>query len=349
MYLKFLNYFGGFAIFLIVVGHSFEVSGFFDSKIGILNPFYKKLIYAMVTGGTSLFIFISGFLFHHVFYTRGFNFKKFMENKYKNVFLPYSVIILPAIIIEFYKTISLNNFSVKFEDILRSILLYFSGTALSSTWYIPFSLLLFLASPIFIKYIELEQYKKRIIFLGLVVSIIIHRPIHDLTINVFQSLIYFSPIYCLGIYFSQNKETLIPKLNKNINWIGIIWLALVIYQAKFDKYTNSHKQMFNIKGIDIMIIQKLFLCLFLLGIFYKIQENGNVKFDKTFDILAKYSFPIFFIHNYFIEYIFPFFLKILNINLKLDIFGLFVLGAIVCISSILVSFTSSNFIKRINR
>lgn len=71
MYLNFLNYFRGFAIFLIVMGHSFYITNFFNLSNPIGNPFFRKLFFTMTTGGTSLFVFISGFYFIIFFILEG--------------------------------------------------------------------------------------------------------------------------------------------------------------------------------------------------------------------------------------------------------------------------------------
>ena len=52
MYLNFLNYFRGFAIFLIVMGHSFYITNFFNLSNPIGNPFFRKLFFTMTTGWT---------------------------------------------------------------------------------------------------------------------------------------------------------------------------------------------------------------------------------------------------------------------------------------------------------
>lgn len=89
MYLDYINYFRGFAILLVVLGHFLY---FPESTVT------EKLIKAIIKGGTSPFVFISGFLFHHIFYRRGFDYKKFMKNKLKNVLLPYTIVVIPGLI-----------------------------------------------------------------------------------------------------------------------------------------------------------------------------------------------------------------------------------------------------------
>lgn len=333
MYLNFLNYFRGFAIFLIVMGHSFYITNFFNLSDPVGNPFFRKLFFTMTTGGTSLFVFISGFLFHHIFYSRGFNFKKFMKNKFKNVFLPYLIIITPIIFIRFPET--LTETSINFPDIIRLILMYLSGALLDSTWYIPFAFVLFISSPLFIRYIEAKRGKISIILIGLLIGMIIHRPAHNLHINVIQALLYFSPAYCLGIYTSQNKEIFLPYLKKYNNLIFLLWLGMGIFQVHINKFMNMHKaDMFVYNGIDLMGIQKIIVSLFFVGFFYKIQDWKCNFIEKPLSLLADYSFPIFFIHNYAIL-ITKYLLEKNNITLNFSYLGLIFFTGYICVVSII--------------
>lgn len=333
MYLNFLNYFRGFAIFLIVMGHSFYITNFFNLSNPIGNPFFRKLFFTMTTGGTSLFVFISGFLFHHIFYSRGFNFKKFMKNKFKNVFLPYLIIITPIIMIKFPET--LTETSINISDIIRLILMYLSGALLDSTWYIPFAFVLFISSPIFIRYIEAKKGKIAVIIIGLLIGMIIHRPAHNLHINVIQALLYFSPAYCLGIYTSQNKEKLLPYLKKYNSFIFLLWVGMGVFQVHINKFMNMHKaNMFAYNGIDLMGIQKIIVCLFFVGLFYKIQDKKWIFIEKPLSLLADYSFPIFFIHNYFIL-ITKYFLEKYNFTLNFSYLGLIFFTTYICILSMI--------------
>ena len=161
MYLDYINYFRGFAILLVVLGHFLY---FPESTVT------EKLIKAIIKGGTSPFVFISGFLFHHIFYRRGFDYKKFMKNKLKNVLLPYTIVVIPGLIYAVHQH-QLDLFIYEKNKILYTLLYYLSGNALTATWYIPFAMLLFIASPIFIKFIELEDRRQRIIiFLLLIIK-----------------------------------------------------------------------------------------------------------------------------------------------------------------------------------
>lgn len=294
MYLNYINYFRGFAILMVVLGHFLY---FPESTVT------EKLVKAVIKGGTSPFVFISGFLFHHIFYRRGFDYKKFMKNKFKNVLLPYTIVVIPGLIYVVSQH-NLDSYIYEKSKVLYIILYYLSGNALTATWYIPFAMLLFLASPIFVKFINLKNSEQKvIIFLLLIISMIIQRPIRDLTINLFQAFIYFSPFYCLGIYVSMNKEKIGKILERNTLILGIIWLITLIFQVKYNILETTQKSIFEIKGVDLVVPEKFFICLFFLGLFIKLENLNNVLGDgikKILNLLAECSFGIFFIHNYFI-------------------------------------------------
>ncbi len=54
----------------------------------IYDCWLEKVAVNLLKGGTSLFVFISGFLFHHVFYQR-FTYRRFVTSKVKNLLIPY--------------------------------------------------------------------------------------------------------------------------------------------------------------------------------------------------------------------------------------------------------------------
>ena len=306
MYLNFINYFRGFAILLIVMGHLFEITKVFDYNNPQLNSLFTKICFPLITGGTALFVFISGFLFHHIFYARGFNLKEFLKNKVKNVLCPYLFSITPIIVYRlFFNHKNLNFYENKIKFLKTLALNFYSGTLLLSTWYIPFAFLLFLVSPIFIKFIKIKKYHKRIIVGLLLMASIVHRPIHNLTINIFQALIYFAPIYCLGIYISMNRESFFENFKGQKKFFAIITMIILTVQISTGYFMNSHKNMLEFKHFDLMIFQKFFLCLFLVLFFNEIDKYFGNKVNFLFEILAKYSFPIFFIHNYLIQFLYP--------------------------------------------
>ncbi|WP_294094675.1 acyltransferase [uncultured Cetobacterium sp.] len=306
MFLSFINYFRGFAILLIVIGHLFGTVKVFNYDNPYMNTIFTKSIFSLVSGGTSLFVFISGFLFHHVFYSRGFNFKKFLINKLKNVLCPYLILMTPVVVYQLLYVPRYQKLHTTTLEFFKYLFLsLYSGTMLLSTWYIPFAFLLFLSSPIFIKFIEMKKYHKTIMFVMLLLGSIVHRPAHDFTVNVFQALIYFSPVYCLGIYISMEKDSFFEKFENKSYIFGLITLGILAFQIYTGKFINSHKSILIYKGIDVVIFQKFFMCLYLVLFFNKYEKYFNKVCKKIFETLAEYSFPIFFLHNYIIQFLYP--------------------------------------------
>ena len=83
MRLEVFDKFRAIAIILIILDHSIQPWG--------NHPYYEKLFITFVSGGSNLFVFISGFFFHYVFF-QNFNYKEFMIHKVKRVFIAYLVL-----------------------------------------------------------------------------------------------------------------------------------------------------------------------------------------------------------------------------------------------------------------
>lgn len=82
MFLTSFAYYRGSAIVLIVIGHCYGLSGW------TFASYPERVLANILTGGTVLFVFISGFLFHQVFYP-GFDFRWFLTKKLRRVATPY--------------------------------------------------------------------------------------------------------------------------------------------------------------------------------------------------------------------------------------------------------------------
>jgi len=81
--LNYFDYLRAIAILFIVAGHSFSVWS--------IDTLPEKVLANIITGGTSLFVFISGFFFHHIFY-KDFEYKVFIKRKIKKVLVPYIIL-----------------------------------------------------------------------------------------------------------------------------------------------------------------------------------------------------------------------------------------------------------------
>jgi len=295
-----INHFRALSIILIVMGHLYTFSGIKFESV------HENILRNIITGGTFNFVFISGFLFNSVFYNR-FNYKIFIISKAKRVLLPYLILsFIPILISVYIKSdfwvMEMNNTNVN-NSLSSFVLFLISGAHLIAYWYIPFIILIFLMSPLHKKFIDLTLKSQMIIVFFLVmISLFIHRPFElEYPFQALHSLIYFTPIYLIGILCSLHKEK-IYKVGRNKDYILILVVILIaIFQNYIGTNGNYQQNWHEVSGtIDLMFIQKLFLCLFLM-IWLNRFENYN---NSTINFIAKYSFPIFFLHPILLSFSF---------------------------------------------
>jgi len=331
MFLNSLNNFRAMAIVFIVAGHSFGLA-----NIDTNNPI-AKLIINFLSGGTFLFVFISGFLFHHVFYKK-FKYNRFILGKAKTVLTPYLILgLLPVL---FYVSLKKDVFGGFFlpsgegwgnEYLIPALKYYWTGSFLNAYWYIPFILITFLCSPLHVAFIRSPfgiQVFTVIIFSLL--SIYMHRPVDNL--HVFQSVVYFMPVYLIGIFCSLNKDVIYSIFkNKDVYLLLLVavFLGLQIYTGHNGNY---HKEPFIYSGIDFMFFQKISLSLFFMVWLARFEHVKN----KVLHTLASTSFAVFFMHP-FILWVLNKFTHVFQTGAPWFVFMvivLFVIGICICIAKL---------------
>lgn len=295
MHINSLNHFRAVAIIFIVAGHCYGLASL------EFNTLLEKTVRNLITGGTSFFVFISGFLFHHVFYKK-FKYRTFIYSKFKNILIPYFILgIVPVTLYVLSKDNSYGGFFIQegrgvlYEYLIPSIKFYWTGGFLIGYWYIPFIFVTFLLSPVYIYFIRARpRVQITVIILFSIVSIFLHRPVGNL--SVLHSVIYFSPIYCIGIITSINRGKVYKFLaGKEIDMFFIV-IMLALLEAKLGHVGNYHKSPLHCNGIDIIYFQKLIMCFFLLSFLNKFESYNNYFIH----LLASTSFTIFFIHPFLI-------------------------------------------------
>jgi Acyltransferase family len=297
MFLNSFNHFRAIAIIFIVAGHIYRLAGL---KIDTL---WEATLVNIISGGTSLFVFISGFLFHHVFYKR-YKFKSFMLGKLKNVCVPYAILGILPIAQRIYlmpDSSYLNGYFLPSgkgfinEYLIPIAKYYWTGGFMLAYWYIPFILITFLMSPIHIAFIKAKiNIQISIIIFFTIISVLIHRPVKDL--SVFQSVLYFFPVYLTGIVASIKRDSIYSTFSgKEAYLLGSV-VFLAIAQAMMGHLSSYHKDPLVYGGLDIMYFQKILLCLFFMVWLERFSSYSNIIVSSV----AATSFAVFFIHPYLI-------------------------------------------------
>lgn len=295
MFLNSINNFRAISIILIVIGHCRNI-------VPSVSPYSigeEIFINLFISGGTNLFVFISGFLFHHVS-CKKFAYKTFIILKFKNILLPYLILgTMPVA----YCVISQRNGwgeyflpnggSIFYRYIIPVVKYYLTGRFLTGYWYIPFISLIFLISPFFIKFIEMQLKSKVMVIVVLTtISAFLHRPINN--INVLQSVVYFLPVFLMGMLCSQNKDQIYSYIFGKEIFFLLSAVGLAVIQALLGINGNYSKDPLAYGGIDIILIQKIFLCLFLMVWLHRYESLSN----KYVQLIASTSFAIYFLHPF---------------------------------------------------
>jgi len=257
----------------IVAGHS--------CAYWAMESFYEKVFANLITGGTTLFVFISGFLFHHAFYPK-YQCRRFLLKKMKYVLLPYTLLSLTGIgcfvfclnrppYAEIFIAGQIEHW---YQYAWLSVQYWWTGSILDAYWYIPFIMIMFALSPIFIKQIELPIKAQLGLFVLLLsLSAFVHRPTHNL--SPLHSVVYFMPVYMLGIMCSIESVRVFKFLEGKSVILGCSVFVLSAAQILiFNRYGNFHKEaVFSYEGIDMMILQKIFMCFFLLSVTQQFEHK----------------------------------------------------------------------------
>ncbi|WP_317932201.1 acyltransferase [Halioxenophilus sp. WMMB6] len=302
-------YYRAIAIFFIVVWHVHLY----------IRPdpdhFLESAIINFINGGTTLFVFISGFLFYQVYYSR-FTYSAFLRVKARYILLPYLILSTPVIISRLIK----GNYGVFFkptgdgffqEYIVPGIKLYLSGNYPISYWYIPFVVLLFLCAPLHKKIIDQKTSTQLLIAISLgLVSMFMHRPALNNPLPVFQSLLYYTPVYLFGILCSIHREFIYQKLCGKELFILALAIGLSCLESYTGHFGNYHKAPLAWAGVDLMFCQKVVLCLFFMVWLHRFEQRHN----PLLEVIASTSFAIYFLH----EFALIFLLKVVNKAVAFD-------------------------------
>ncbi|WP_373018192.1 acyltransferase [Thiomicrorhabdus sp.] len=294
MRIQAFDYFRAIAILIIVAGHTY---GYYWQR----DALWEQIMSNLITGGTALFVFISGFFFHYVFYKR-FDYADFLIKKTKFVFVPFLVLTVSLIVFGLLYGADFTAYQEYFYKAPSTLTDYFEllifylftkGYALPF-WFIPFIMLIFIASPLFLFFIKRTQLQQSLIILiTLIVSLLIHRPFDN--INPVHSFFYFLPVYLIGIYVSQYRERVMERLQGKVMILLAIVLLLAVFQAVFLNNVGNFMKAdpFEYAGIDVILLQKIFLSLFFVALLSRYEDRESVLLKK----LADMSFAIFFLHG----------------------------------------------------
>jgi len=261
-HLKEMDCLRGVGILLIIVGHSVYNSG----------EGFPLLLENAVRGATGIFVFLSGFFYHHLFYER-MAYKEFMVQKMKKIAVPFVVVSLLALGLYWLSWHVIDGYSSSkaFQFALVKIR---GGVVLFPHWYIPFIIATFLLAPLHKLYLRRKpELQTALLVAASLISVFIHRPVANL--NVVQSVVYFTPFYLLGLLFSRHRQWFDRRMQRFV-WLGLpIAVGCILLQSLvFVHIGNYHKPPFAAGGVDLLFIRTFAVCIPLVGLCRKITGKS---------------------------------------------------------------------------
>lgn len=316
MHLQSIAKFRGVAIVFVLASHCYPLAGL--SFVSYTDRFLQTLI----TGGTSFFVFISGFLFYHVFFPR-YGFRKFMRGKARKLVIPYLLLSIPPIIVLLHANARAQNLDWVHAYALPIVKSYALGWAHTTYWYIPFVMAMFALSPLHYRFVTLRLSTQLAITAVLfVVALFVQRPLEPGFIP--QALVYFTPVYLIGILCAMHKDAIWAALKGREVILVALALAAAVLEVAVGRHGNYNKNPFDYGGVDLMLVQKTILCIAMMVWLHRFEATKN----RTLDLLAATSFSLFFINPYVISFLF-------KIKLHFGLTGLTPWAAF-CVASVLV-------------
>lgn len=292
--LRSLDRLRGLAMLLVVTGHCFVVAGV------RVDSLPERILGNLLVGGTFLFVFLSGFLFHHRTLDR-FHYRRFLASKTLRLLVPY--LVLSAIPI--HRAVAAPDgawdgfFLPTSSDLLGTWVIpvakyLATGRALIAYWFVPYAILNLFCAPVHAWFARSREPVRMAVFLiSLVVAMAIRKPVGD--IGPLQHLFYFLPAYLAGILASIHRDRLLAALSGKVllPMLGAFALAVAQgLQLPGDRFGNYHGHPFQAGPLDLMLPQKLLMCLALLSILDRRGPPGG----EILETLARRSLPIYFLH-----------------------------------------------------
>ena len=293
-----IHYFRGISILLIVAAHCWSMPVFLftdnDPSSELLDLHYVMEV--LFHGSTVYFAMISGLLFSLVLNDR--TYKQFIKTKFKNVYSPYLIICF--LYLGMWELLGFINppedvTALQFLGVLVFVLL--TGQMSMHLWYIPVIMLLFLITPLLNRAVNAKSsiWFILLLLLPLVISRVWPN-FHPATV------IYFIGPYIAGLMIGKDidkADAWIKERQWYLTAAFILFVAIYYFLLVSDIKMVSWGFMEVNAQESATYILRMCSALLLIRIFHVTVKSVPVWIDY----LAKYAFPIYFIHIFIIMFL----------------------------------------------
>jgi surface polysaccharide O-acyltransferase-like enzyme len=288
----------GVAILLIVAAHCVTFFQWNDHPLGL------SLVMDMFDNSTLIFMFISGYLFHHT--SAHYGYRKYLRSKLINVLLPYVIAAAPGLLymlVTRAPSVGSPDPNLSLFGRIADMLLYGGSQLNYALWFIPVICIYYLASPLLVQ-LTRRPALYAVLLLLLPMSVLMHRPTYSHGHNLLLAL-YFLSAYLGGMFCSQYHDRIVPLLDRHFAVLCVFTLALVgchvLFSSHHGKYgVPSMHSLLSLNRpdglVDWLFVQKVLITLSLWALIRRFSTTRLAFLDRLADV----SFTIYFLHLYVI-------------------------------------------------
>jgi peptidoglycan/LPS O-acetylase OafA/YrhL len=298
-FLSYIHFLRGMAILYVVAVHARGFASYWESSPDVYK-FLDTFSDPSEGNGTTLFLFIGGFLFQHLS-KEHFNFGKYLTQKFKNLILPYLIISIPLIWLRLqtpFETPALPDDFSQRSTLHKAGHFLLTGSHLPPFWFISTIILFYFTAPV-LKAIDKGKFYLYVFPIIMILCLFTFRPAHNA--NPLLSYLHYIPIYMLGMATSYYKNKILTD-----DW-KLFYILLIAYGimcvAELAGWITTPR---NIHFEDVLdgvivfntyLLKTIVLCFLWLTFFYHVR-NQSYPF---LELLGSYSFGLFFVHYFFIS------------------------------------------------
>lgn len=298
-FLPYIHFLRGVAILYVVAVHARGFASYWRTSPEVFT-FLDAFSDPSEGNGTTLFLFIGGFLFQHLTH-KYFNFPKYLTQKFKNLILPYLVISIPVIFIRLntdFQSLALPDDFSERSTIHQVGHFLLTGSHMPPFWFISTIILFYFSAPLLHALDKAKFYTYGFPVL-LLLCLFTYRPEHNA--DPFLAYIHFIPVYITGMFASYYKNKFLSDDPKLLYLLLFIYMGMCVAELAGWITTPRRTSFEDVLGgtliFNVYLLKTLVLCFLWLTFFYRLRERKM----PALELLGSYSFGLFFIHYFFIS------------------------------------------------
>lgn len=258
-----------------------------------------KTCLSLVQNGTVWFVFVAGLLFQHL--SHGFNYGKYLASKLKYVIVPYLVVSVPYVLLQYYRGFGIfRPGAASRSPLVHATSKFVTGDQMPiPLWFVPMIAVLYLMAPALL-WLMKQRWSSWLIPPLFILASFIHRPLHQTMLR--QTVVYFLPVYLFGMWVSLNMTQVMAWTRRYRWWAVAVALGIVAFEVctrQRPGAIESARPFSTEMGVfDLNNYMKLLLSLVVLEALQRCPK----WLAKGLDPLARLSFGIFFVHFYWLYF-----------------------------------------------